>query len=111
MKRGRKRANKLEIAQQARNDIKDIWTYIAELNQAAAEKLTAEFLKKFQMPADNPSVGKRHDEIIVNLKSFPHKKYVIFYFETENGVEIYRVLHGARDVENLFEDYFEGLKE
>ncbi len=33
-----------------------------------------------------------------------------YYFPTENGVEIYRVFHGARNIEDSFEDYFEGLK-
>jgi len=42
---------------------------------------------------------------------FPFKKYHIYYFPIEDGVEIYRVLHGARDNEGEFEDYFEGLKE
>lgn len=28
----------------------------------------------------------------------------------ENGVEIYRVIHGARNIEDLFEDFFRGLE-
>jgi len=62
------------------------------------------------MLAENPKIGREHDELFLNLRSFPYKDYVIFYFPIENGVEIYRVLHGARDIESLFEEFFEGLE-
>ena len=101
---------KYELSAGARKNLKDIWTYIAERNPTAAEKFMREFAKKFQLLADNPKIGRTHDEHILNLRSFPFKDYVIFYFSTGNGVEIYRVLHGARNVDSLFEDFFEGLK-
>ena len=69
-----------------------------------------EFAKKFQILAENPKIGRTHDEFVLNLRSFPYKDYVIFYFMIDNGVEIYRILHGARDIDSLFEDFFEGLK-
>jgi toxin ParE1/3/4 len=54
-------------------------------------------------------MGKSRDKIFVGLRSFPVKSYLVFYALTEDGVEIYRVLHGRRDIEELFEEYFEGL--
>lgn len=103
-------ANKFELSEFARNDLKEIWTYLANLNQNAAGKLLREFAKKFQLLADNPKIGHKQDDFIFDLRSFPYKNYTIFYFPNENGIEIYRVLHGARNIEELFEDYFEGLK-
>lgn len=103
-------ANRYDLTAPAGSDLKDIWNYIVERNSAAADKFMLEFAKKFQLLADNPKIGRAHDEFILNLCSFPHKDYVIFYFPIETGVEIYRVLHGARDIDSLFEDYFEGLK-
>ncbi len=44
------------------------------------------------------------------MRMFPFKKYHIYYFPTAGGVEIYRVVHGARDTEGEFERFFEGLK-
>ncbi len=103
-------ANRYELTEPAKSDLKDIWTYIAENNPNAADKFMREFAKKFQLLADNPKIGRAHDEYILNLRSFPYKDYVIFYFPIDNSVEIYRVLHGARDIESLFEEFFEGLK-
>ncbi len=94
----------------AGDDLKQIWLHISEQNQNAADKFLDELYKKFLLLAENPKIGRSHDEFIVHLRSFPHKKYVIFYFLTENGIEIYRVLHGARDIEDLFDRYFIGLK-
>jgi toxin ParE1/3/4 len=67
-------------------------------------------MQKFKLLAENPKLGRTHDEFVHNLRTFPHKDYVIFYFPIENGVEIYRILHGARDIDSLFDDFFEGLK-
>ena len=56
-------------------------------------------------------MGKRQDDFIVEMRMFPFKKYHLYYFPTDDGIEIYRVLHGSRDIEGLFEDFFVGLKE
>lgn len=103
-------ANKYQLSQPAREDLKEIWRYIAEKTPQSADKFMREFAKKFQLIADNPKIGQIQDEFILNLRSFPYKNYVVFYFPTEDGVEIYRVLHGSRDIDSLFEDFFEGLK-
>ena len=92
------------------SDLDNIFSYVAELNTDSAKKTIKELMQKFKLLAENPKIGRSHDELILNLRSFPYKNYLIFYFPIENGVEIYRVLHGARDIESLFEDYFEGLK-
>jgi toxin ParE1/3/4 len=36
------------------------------------------------------------------LRSFPVGRYVIFYLAIPGGVQIVRVLHGARDIEVAF---------
>jgi toxin ParE1/3/4 len=37
------------------------------------------------------------------LRCHPAGNYVIYYREMKNGIEIVRVLHGARDVSRAFE--------
>jgi toxin ParE1/3/4 len=49
-------------------------------------------------------------ELTEEARSFPFKNHLIFYFPIENGVKIYRIIHGARNVEDLFEDFFKGLE-
>ncbi len=103
-------ANNYQLSEPAKLDLKEIWTHFAEYNQNSAEKLLKEFAKKFTLIANNQKIGRNHDELILNLRSFPHKNYLVFYFPIENGIEIYRVIHGAMDIDNLFDEIIEGLK-
>jgi toxin ParE1/3/4 len=51
--------------------------------------------------ARHPRMGIRQDQYRAGLRCFPVGKYVIFYHVTDDGLEIYRVLHGARQLEDL----------
>ncbi len=94
----------------ANSDLQDIWKYISEYSETAANKFILDISKKCDLLANNKQIGKRQDRFIIEMRMFPFKKYHIYYFPNDEGVEIYRVLHGSRDVEGEFEDYFEGLK-
>jgi toxin ParE1/3/4 len=45
--------------------------------------------------ADTPFIGREHPSY--RLRSFPVRRYVIYYRVTEEQVEILRVLHERRD--------------
>lgn len=47
-------------------------------------------------------MGRLRDELTEGLRSFPVGRYVIFYRIVQDGVEIVRVLHGARDLDSIF---------
>ena len=51
----------------------------------------------------NPGSGRHREELAMGIQSFPFGRYLIFYRALTNSVEIVRVLHGARDIENIFE--------
>jgi toxin ParE1/3/4 len=42
--------------------------------------------------------------LLVNLRSFTVKNYVIFYQPTADGIEVLRVLYGARDIHRVFDE-------
>ncbi|QQS40007.1 MAG: type II toxin-antitoxin system RelE/ParE family toxin [Acidobacteriota bacterium] len=92
------------LSRQAETDLSEIWAYIAEDNELAANKLAASFVDTFEILANNPEIGTDRPELGVDLQHFPHKRYRIFYTKIDNGVEIYRVLHHSRDTDALFED-------
>ena len=56
------------------------------------------------MLAENPLAGRRQDELSQGLRSFPVGKYVIFYKAIDVSIRIVRVLHGARNIPELFQD-------
>ena len=99
-----------DLTELAIADLKEIWIYFAEHNVPSAQKFVKELMLKFELLSENPKMGTLRQTYIVGIRSFPYKRYVIFYFPTENGIEIYRVIHDARDIDDLFESQFEGLK-
>lgn len=94
--------NSYKLSHKAEQDLEDIWVYIAQQNQIAADKQIAQILNRLPMLAEFPDMGKTRDNLLQGLRSFPIKPYIIYYSKITDGVEIVRVLHQSRDVENLF---------
>jgi toxin ParE1/3/4 len=46
-----------------------------------------------------PKIGPDRSNIVPGVRSFPVGNYLIFYREISQGVEIIRVLHGARNLD------------
>ena len=104
-----KPTTRTQLSENAERDLDEIWTYLNEDNNQYAENLIKEFLRKFKMLAENPNLGKSCSEVLVNLRSFPFKKYIIFYLPTDYGIEIFRVVHTSRNIEDLFDQFFDDL--
>jgi toxin ParE1/3/4 len=49
-------------------------------------------------------MGRSRSDLGANLRSFPVKKFVIFYRPVDDTVEIVRILYGGRDFESIFRD-------
>ena len=95
--------NRYRVSDAARSDLDEIWFYIAQDNPDAADKFIRALVSRFPMLASMPELGRRREELSPRLRSFPVGNYIIFYRPMDNGVEIARVLHGARDFPPLFE--------
>jgi toxin ParE1/3/4 len=48
-------------------------------------------------------MGREREELSARLRSFAVGNYVIFYRPAKDGIEVVRILHGARDFPPLFE--------
>jgi toxin ParE1/3/4 len=44
------------------------------------------------------------EELAASLRSFPFGRYVIYYVPIEDGIDVVRVLHSARDIDTIFGD-------
>ncbi|NJO41430.1 MAG: type II toxin-antitoxin system RelE/ParE family toxin [Cyanobacteria bacterium CRU_2_1] len=94
--------NRYKISQRADQDLEDIWVYVAQNDEIAADTLIAEILNKFPMLAQFPEMGRKRDELLKGLRSFPVKPYIVFYRRTPKGVEILSVLHQSRNIDRQF---------
>lgn len=90
------------VRPRARIDIDGIWDYIAEDSVAQADAFVDRMTAKFKLLAHQPDLGRPRDDLMPNLRSFPFERYIIFHLPISDGIELVRVLHGARDVEAQF---------
>lgn len=86
---------------QADEDLMDIWVYIAQDNPKAADKLSDEIESKFILLAGQPYLGPARPDIAPELRYFPVGSYLILYREITDGIEVVRVIHGARRLNSL----------
>jgi toxin ParE1/3/4 len=86
----------------AREDIDELLLFIAadDLNSAIAFNLRLE--AAFLMLGNNPKAGRERPELNEGLRSFPIRSYLVFYRIWAGKVTITRVLHSARDLDEIF---------
>ncbi|MEG3975796.1 type II toxin-antitoxin system RelE/ParE family toxin [Microcoleus sp. herbarium8] len=94
--------NRYRLSQQAEKDLEDIWIYLGQQDEIAADRQLARLLDRFPMLAQFPNMGRQRNELLTGLRSFPVKPYIIFYRILLERVEIVRVLHQSRDIEGQF---------
>jgi toxin ParE1/3/4 len=91
------------ISPRASEDLTEIWSYIADDSLANADSFIDKLYETMQVLSRQPGSGRHREEIAPGIQSFPFGRYIIFYRAVTSGIEIVRVLHGARDIENIFE--------
>ena len=102
---------RLFISPEALRDIDEQVVYIGLRNYDAAERyeraLYADFAKLSQWPGFG-AIREYPSPKLTGMRSWPvtgFGNYLIFYRPTDEGIEIVRVLHGARDVDQIFKRY------
>ncbi|MDR3632963.1 MAG: type II toxin-antitoxin system RelE/ParE family toxin [Isosphaeraceae bacterium] len=98
----------------ARQDLVDIaYYYISQGTPATALRFRKKAEAAFQQLAEMPGLGTHYDhdhpalaEIRVSVLSRPFNAYLIFYRPMSAGIEIVRVLHGARDIAGILAEEF-----
>jgi len=83
---------------ESRLDYDEIWDYVAAHDPVAADRLVDHFDATLNVLASSPGMGRKTEELAPNLRSFPIGSYLIFCRPIEDGIQLIRVLHGARDV-------------
>lgn len=98
---------------QARQDLIQQAAYLAEeASLRVAERFLRQAERSIARLADNPRIGRRWQGLqaetrkglrVWRVEGFP--KILIFYRVEESGVAIVRILHGARDLPALLDEF------
>ena len=88
----------------AEEDLEKILYYVAveQRRPDAARQFAIEFERKANAAASRPNRGNRHPLAPSEWRYWHCKRWLIFYREIEDGVEVMRVLDPARDLPSLF---------
>ena len=85
-----------ELTPEARDDLQEIWVYIASGNPSAADKLEEEIYAACELLSKNPYVG--HERPDLTDEPVPVRgQYLVIYLPDTEPLKIVRILHGARD--------------
>lgn len=88
-------------SRKARTDLTEIWLYIAEHDETAADRVLDEIERVCRLIATRPKMGRERPELRPNIRSFGVMSWVIFYRIADDFIELVRVLHAARDLDTM----------
>jgi toxin ParE1/3/4 len=88
----------------AAKDLEKIVRYLDEQSALAGDRFLEEFFHATNLLAERPGMGslRRTRGRLKGLRSWPLDKfdsYLIFYLPVDVGIEVVRVLHGARNID------------
>jgi toxin ParE1/3/4 len=83
-------------------DAAKIAAYIAADNLSAADRWFETLDEKLGMLAANPLMGEMVEHMAPGMRRHSFGNYLIFYRPLADGIELNRVLHAAREIEDLF---------
>ena len=88
-----------EVSPEARQEIWDIWKYIAGDDEESADGWILRLVEAFDLLALNPHIGHtRKDLTDQELLFWPVEKYLILYRAVGENIEIVAVTQGSRDI-------------
>ena len=89
------------VTRRARRDLDELTAYIAADNPAAANAFLDRLTSAFDLLARNPMLGRARPDLAPELRTFVIGNYLILHRARAGGIDIVRVVHGARDLANV----------
>lgn len=90
---------RIVVAPFAQSDIDEIWDHIADDSIVNADRLIDRIEQCFGLLAESPHLGAARGDLRPGLRRFRHQRYLIYYRPVRDGIEVVRIVHGARDQE------------
>jgi toxin ParE1/3/4 len=89
----------------ALTDLSDIWDYYANVaGRQTADNIIRDVEKACHLLEEYPMAGRARDQVRVGLRSIAASPYVVFYQLATRAPTIVRVLHGRRDIDEIFSE-------
>jgi toxin ParE1/3/4 len=93
---------KVRYSRLARDDLLDIWQYIASRNsETIADRVYDRIDETCRKLAQHPQLGRARTEIAEGARSLVIGRWIAFYRLIPNGVQVVRIVDGARDLAKI----------
>jgi len=97
--------SKYPFTPQAVADLFEIWTFIAQDNPTAADRVEEAVYRAGNFLADSPLVERMRKDLTPLPVRFwvvqPYLNYIIVYNPEKEPLQIIRILHSARDLRSI----------
>jgi toxin ParE1/3/4 len=86
----------------ARKDLLDIWWLIESRNsEAVADRICDRIEGTCQLLAEHPRIGRARPEIAEEARSLVIERWLALYRLVPDGVQVVRIVDGARDLTKI----------
>jgi len=91
------------LSAEAKSDLRTIFIYsLKEYGEVRSDKYLEALYAIFETISQNPEIGLSPDFQTRNdVRKFPSLKHVIYYVITPKEIEIRRIFHGSREIDDL----------
>lgn len=99
--------SRYRLTPQAVDDLFEIWSYVAEANVDAANRVEEAIVATCELAANSPMAGSVRDDLTDRPVRFclvqPWQTYWVVYDPSKTPIHIIRILHTSRDIPHLLE--------
>lgn len=96
---------RVEQRPRAQGDLQEIWSYSRERwGEERADLYIRTLDAAMRQLCEVPELGADCSYILKSLRKRSVERHRIFYYVTDSAIEIVRILHMSRDVEELLHD-------
>jgi toxin ParE1/3/4 len=93
--------SQVRFSRQARQDLLDIWLWIASHDIGTADDILDRLEQGAARLARHPKLGPARPDIDASARALVVERWLILYRLIESGVQVVRVVDGARDIRRL----------
>lgn len=85
------------LSPRARAQLADIWYFIAEESERAADRVVNEVLDAIDLAAENPNMGSPRPDLQGQVRMLVVGSYLVFYTPEIDAIRVLTIVHGMRE--------------
>ena len=94
--------SKVRFTHRAREDLLDIWLYIARRNsEAVADQIYDRIEEHCRLLIEHPQIGRARPEIAEDARTLVIERWLALYRLLADGAQVVRIIDGSRELTKI----------